>query len=379
MLAVTSLAAVSSFAHGGPPSTQDILFGTSDLALVTTHGLFTEETDWSWTCEEAISKERATQVVRTPSGWFVATVTGLRKSKDGCLWESEPNLFDHNILVIQKDVANPEHIWAATLEGLWLVSHENPAELMYPADFSVRHFRQGRDGTFLIIGFDESVPIAQLGEARIVLPTETGRMEVVTEDEQGRFYVRFPSSELDRLVRVSVTGAEVLIPRTELIRDVITHHSQIYVLYRSGVSWSADDGRSWSPPRGEPLECLRKQDKAFFACPPYKADAALFYSTELPQDPASWTWNSLVGFNQMGKNECAKDMLTRQMCDLLWPVVREELRSTEPEIEEIVPIPMPAPVSEGNCGATAIPSFSFWLSLLGYRRLRSKTLLKRAD
>jgi len=370
MLAVTSLSAVSSFAHGGPPSTHDILFGANDLALVTTHGLFTEETDWSWTCEEAISTERATEVVRTPSGWFVATVTGLRKSKDGCLWESEPNLLERNILGIQQDVINPEHIWAVTLEGLWFVSHESPAELIYPADFSVRHFRQGRDGAFLMIGFDESVPIAQLGETRIVLPTETGRMEVVTEDDQGRFYIRFPSSELDRLVRLSVAGAEVLIPRTELIRDVITHDSQIYVLYRSGVSWSADDGLSWSTPRGEPLECLRKQDNTFFACPPYKAAAALFYSTKLPQDPASWTWTSQVEFNQMGKNECAKDMQTRQMCDLLWPVVKEELRSTESERGVIIPTPKPPPPSEGHCGATAIPSLSFWLTLFGYRRLR---------
>ena len=96
----------SSFSHGGPPTTHDVLFVSGQLSLVTSHGLFAQERDWEWVCEEAISREKATRVVRTAHRWFVATITGLRASDDACHWKSIPALLDRNILGLAQDMVD---------------------------------------------------------------------------------------------------------------------------------------------------------------------------------------------------------------------------------------------------------------------------------
>ena len=52
-------------AHGGPPSTYDVLLGSGSVSLVTSHGFFSEDADWEWICEEATSADLAPSSARS--------------------------------------------------------------------------------------------------------------------------------------------------------------------------------------------------------------------------------------------------------------------------------------------------------------------------
>ena len=65
-------------AHGGPPSTYDVLLGSGSVSLVTSHGFFSEDADWAWICEEATSADLAPSSVRTVSYTHLTLPTILR-------------------------------------------------------------------------------------------------------------------------------------------------------------------------------------------------------------------------------------------------------------------------------------------------------------
>ena len=344
--------------HGGPPATHDILFGSGHISLVTSHGFFTEDRDWAWICEEATGADLAASAVRTPSRWWVGTATGLRTSSDGCNWSEDPALEGQYIWHVLQDVDDPERVWLATSEGLWVRDHTGDAELQPPVSFSIRHMGQREDGALLMVGFDGPQPVADLDGQRIDLPAETGRVEVLTSDNQGRFYLRFPAGLTDRLIRVSEDGAEVLIPVTDLIRDVASLGSNLYVLYRDGVTWSEDDGHTWSTRQGESIRCLRSTSDGFYACPPSPGPAALLYASTLTADPALWQWESMLDFNQVTKNTCEDGSTAGDLCPYLWHIAGEELGVIPPKSEPEVP----AITAHQGCGTSQYPNG--WLGLL---------------
>jgi hypothetical protein len=312
-------------AHGGPPSTHEVLVGSEHVSLVTSHGFFSEDTGWEWICEEATGADLAASATRTPNRWFVGTLTGLRTSAQGCDWAHDPGLEGENILRVFQDVSEPHRVWIATRDAVWVVDGDQEAVLEVEPDLSVRHMGQRADGTLLLVGFDGPEPTALIGAQKIVLPAQTGRIEVLSSDAQGRFYVRFPAGATDRLIRVGEEGAEVLIPKTELIRDIAAIDDNLYVLYGAGVSWSSDDGLTWSDPRGDAITCLRETSDGFYACPPAKGPAALVHAATLDPDPASWVWETVVNFDEVTTNTCAVGTTAGNVCPYLWPVVGEEL------------------------------------------------------
>ena len=82
----------AALAHGGAPSTGDVLLGSGSVSLVTSHGLFAEDDGWAWICDEATGGDMAASAIRTPERWMVGTVTGLLTSSDGCQWNQDPGL-----------------------------------------------------------------------------------------------------------------------------------------------------------------------------------------------------------------------------------------------------------------------------------------------
>ena len=48
-------------------------------------------------------------------------------------------------LALPQDVADPERVWVATMNGLWVVDGPGDATLEVPTDFSVRHLGQRQD------------------------------------------------------------------------------------------------------------------------------------------------------------------------------------------------------------------------------------------
>jgi len=344
-------------AHGGPPSTYDVLLGSGSVSLVTSHGFFSEDADWEWICEEATSADLAPSSARTPSRWLVGTNQGLNTSSEGCDWTLDPGLTDTFIVRVIQDVLEPNRAWIATQEGLWVMDGDQDAVLEMTPDLSLRHIGQRADGTLLLVGFDGTEPTALLGQQRIALPAKTGRIEVVSADSQGRFYVRFPAGFHDRLIRVSEDGAEVLLPKTQPIRDVRAMGNDLYVLYKEGVSWSSDDGVTWSEPQGDAITCLRETSDGIYACPPAMSPTALLYATTLDPDPAGWVWETALNFNQVTTNTCPVGTTAGNVCPYLWRDAGEELGAIPTEAHETSTVDGDEPAVSGHatsgCGATS--------------------------
>ena len=344
-------------AHGGPPSTHEVLVGSEHVSLVTSHGFFSEDSGWEWICEEATGADLAASATRTPNRWFVGTLTGLRTSAQGCDWANDPGLDGENILRVLQDVSEPTRVWVATRDAIWVVDGDQDAVLEMEPNLSVRHMGQRADGTLLLVGFDGPEPTAQLGVQKMVLPAQTGRIEVLSADGQGRFYVRFPAGSTDRLIRVGEDGAEVLIPTTDLIRDVMEVDGDLYVLYSAGVSWSSDDGATWSDPRGDAITCLRESSDGFYACPPAKGPAALVHAATLGPDPASWVWETVVNFDEITNNTCSVGTTAGNVCPYLWRVAGEELGAIPPETDEEA---IEGSGEASGCSASSTPSAPTW-------------------
>jgi len=335
------------FAHGGPPTTRNILFGSGYTSLVTTHGFFAEDGNWAWICEEAAGTEVTSNATRTPTRWWVGSIDGLRSTTDTCNWKKDSALEDKNIIALSQDISDPELVWAATEEGIWRVDGESPSLLEKPYDFSLRHFAQGIDGSFMAVGFEGADPIAELDGEKIPLPIETGRMQVLSGDAKGRFYIRFPAGATDKLLRVSKEKVEVLIPSTGLIRDVVRIDEDLYALFRDGISRSEDDGLTWAPQTGRPIRCLKERPEGFYACPGFLSPEALLYAPSLEKDPALWEWESLLDFDKIGYHECTLDSDVGQICPEIWDIVARELGIiTEEEEEAAEPDPVPEPAAE---------------------------------
>lgn len=357
VLIAWSVSSAQARAHGGPPSTHEVLLGSDSISLVTSHGFFSEDTNWEWICEEATGADLASSATRTPSRWLVGTSVGLVTSSEGCLWTLDPSLTDIFILRVFQDTLEPERAWIATQEGLWVMDGEEDAVLVMEPDLSLRHVGQRADGTLLLVGFDGPRPTALIGQQRIPLSAETGRMEVLSADDEGRFYVRFPAGFHDRLIRVSEDGAEVLIPKTEPIRDVRAMGDDLYVLYKEGVSWSSDDGVTWSEPEGDAITCLRPTSEGILACPPAMSPAALLYAPTLDSDPADWAWETALNFNEVTTNSCSIGTTAGNVCPYLWPVVREELAAGAVESK---PGPTEASGAPSGCALHTAPFAVHW-------------------
>lgn len=348
-------------AHGGPPSTYDVLLGSGSVSLVTSHGFFSEDADWAWICEEATSADLAPSSVRTPSRWLVGTSEGLNTSVEGCDWTPDPGLEGAYILRVMQDILNPERAWVATQEGVWLVDGGQDAVLEMTPDLSLRHMGQRADGTLLLVGFEGSEPTAVLGDQRIPLPAKTGRIEVVSSDLQGRFYVRFPAGFYDRLIRVSEDSAEVVLESTDMIHDVQAIGEDLYVLYRDGVAWSSDDGATWSEPVGEPITCLREGSGGFYACPPGPGPTALLGAPSLDRDPASWIWETALHFSDVTTNTCPVGTTAGNQCPYLWRIAGEELGAITTESEDN---PQVTAATSSGCGAGSGHAGPTWLTIL---------------
>ena len=366
LLSAWTLGHAPAAAHGGPPATYDVLLSSGDVTLVSSHGFFADDMGWAWICDEATDADVAASATRTSSRWFVGTLYGLKTSVDGCEWVDDPGLIDTHILRVIADTQDPERVWIVTMDGLWVVDGLDDARLDWPAEFSLRHAGQRADGGLLLVGFDGPSPVAQLGAQRIPLPAETGRIEVLSADALGRFYLRFPAGMTDRLVRVSEAGAEVLIAQTELIRDVASLGDALYVLYSSGVSWSADDGAQWAPPTGAPITCLRHGAEGVYACPPQGSGAALWHAPVLAPDPTGWPWDPALDFSAVAPHACAPGSTVRNICPLIWPIVSEELGIlTEAPAGDTIEAPIePSGCGVGGGGRGAAPRWALGALLM---------------
>ncbi len=365
----------SAYAHGGPPFTRDVLLGPNRVSLVTTHGFFSDQDAWAWVCDEATGADIAASIIRNGTHWAVGTLAGVRLSQDGCHWYDDPNLAGRFIIRVFSDVIEPDRIWAVTHEGLWRIDGGQNAILEHTAPMSLRDAIQGPNGDFMMVGFEGSTPVFLSGGAPMVLPTTAGRMQFMTVDDNDRVYIRFPAGDTDQLLRISGREIEALLPFTSLIYGVFVSENRIYVLQRAGITSTVDDGKSWSPPRGLPLQCLRAGPEGFYGCPFSRGEAALLFSPSLAENPEEWTWEVALNFSDTTGHVCGPTSSVGRTCPIFWPTVQGEL-GLLPELKDLPTGNAAAPVDrDGGCAlskGTASSDSILWLLLLTNRRRRQR-------
>ena len=329
-LGVALLLAGSMLAHGGPPSSSDLVFDVGlarggERTLATSHGYVTSE--GRWLCEEIAGSETTTGLVRREGAWLLATTGGLLESAEGCDWAARPGSEGLLLLDLQADRLDPTIVWALSMEGLWAAHEGGAFALERATDFSLRGFAQRSDGEFWLLGFEAGLPIVRLGDTSVELPVVSGRPSIVGLDRQDRVYVRVPVSDQDHLYRIDSAGSlEDLFGLTEPIIAVTEFGDSTYVVQRHvGTRWSSDQGQTWTSARGEWLNCLRTDGVDLFACPDALDAPALVRSSKGGEDPGAWVWEPVIEFPQVAALACAEQTQFASACAPLWPQVALEL------------------------------------------------------
>ena len=132
----------------------------------------------------------------------------------------------------------------------------------------------------------------------------------------------------------------------------------LYVLGDEGISWSYDDGTNWTLPMGEPIRCLVQDGSDFYACPAEGGGPALFMASDLDADPATWSWEVALRFDEVTPNTCEPGTTAGNQCPYLWRLAGVELGVLEPPSEEPVLPETPGCSSAG-------PSPPLWVFIAG--------------
>ena len=257
----------TALAHGGPPSTTNVVFTDEGWTLETSHGFVTQ--DGAWICDEIAAEEFGTDLLRPGAGWVLATTGGVLVSDDGCEWTDRAEAGGDYVFGLAHDVADPERIWMGNSEGLRASDRGGPFLPELDATMWLTDFRQASDGRFFLVGHAGAEAVVEIDGTRIALPETSGRMRALGLDDQDRLYVRVPLGLRDHVYRVSTGGdLEDLFGLTDPVAGIGQVGASLVVLHRAfGARWSFDGGGTWSEPVGRPLLCLTGHAGDVYGCP----------------------------------------------------------------------------------------------------------------
>lgn len=390
-------------ANGRPPATADVraFDGTTKLLAGTTFGLIVSNDDgqsWKWICEDAVGYggDYDPDYEWSPSGdIFVASLSGLRISKDLCSFNQTAQLLDRYIALIAFGSdgalyaaavdADQSRIYRSTDAGVTFpqVSQANP------------EFKNYDSWTSLEVAPAEPTRIylagvrAQANQPRVFLlyrSTDAAKnftqipLPPFTPTDDSEIFLAGVSPADPLLLYVRVTkiagGGEAIYRSTDggsswsatpvltssdsLRAFVIRRNGEILVGTKTQGTFKSTDGTTFTPVTGAPhLGCLSERaDGTLFGCTQnYGTDndgAGIMKSS----DGVSWT--PLLRYQDIaGPQACAAGTVQKDACEVpTWCGVREQLGITSTVIDcpLIVPDGMPdggmQPASSGGCCET---------------------------
>jgi hypothetical protein len=426
LLALLVLAGEAS-ANGRPPLTNGVFFrpgDTQSMYVRATFGLLISHDDgcsFRWVCERAIGyggEFDPKYAVAADGTIFATTFTGLRVTRDGCTWSTAP-VGPGEIWVDAIDIGPTGDVWVATAESaasnnvyrstdngasfaargmlsgsVWWKSVKvapSNGEVVYVAGYQVapsptaRLYRSDDAGATWterpLFGEQRDPPTMKFGSTPIVL--------VAAVDPKDPNIVLLTSIEAnppkgDRLYRSTdggVTFTQVL-ATTDKIRDVFyAADGSVYVAtLGSGAYHSTNRGVAFEPLVGPPqLGCLgQRSDGALVGCganwePDFKA-------VTRTSDAADW--QKVFRFVELaGPLQCAPGTTVGDLCEPMWPALKELFGATGPAMCPAAPDgpPMKKPTTgSGCCDAGGSPSgllVGGFVALLLRRRQRASRQL----
>ncbi|MBA3499676.1 MAG: hypothetical protein H0T65_04855 [Deltaproteobacteria bacterium] len=417
VLAVLVLTADVS-ANGRAPLTNGVYFRPGDTQSIyvrSTFGLLVSHDDgcsFRWICERAIGyggEFDPKYAIATDGTIFATTFTGLKMTRDGCTWTTAP-VGPGEIWVDAIDIGPNGHVWVATAESaapnnvyrstdngatfvargmlspqVWWKSVKvapSDAQVVYVAGYQVagaptarlyRSDNAGDDWTERpLFGEQRDPPTMKFGSTPIVL--------VAAIDPKDPNIVLLTSIEAnppkgDRLYRSTdggVTFKQVL-ATNDKIRDVFyaTDGSVYVATLGSGAYRSTDRGAAFTPLDGPPqLGCLgQRSDGALVGCganwePDFKAVARTTDATK---------WQKVFRFVELaGPLQCAAGTTVGDICEPMWPSLKELFGATGPGMCPAIPDgPPKKPSTGGGCcdaGSSSSSGLVLFVALLFWRR-----------
>ena len=103
----------------------------------------------------------------------------------------------------------------------------------------------------------------------------------------------------------------------------------------------------------------------FYACPAARADPrALLHAPNLPGDPSSWVWETVLNFHETTGNTCPSDSTAGRVCPIFWPVVSDELGGSSDDTDT-EPSGADEPSTEAEpqsgCSTATAPGATSWI------------------
>jgi photosystem II stability/assembly factor-like uncharacterized protein len=395
-------------ANGRMPATSTVHFrpgSTSDIYVGATWGLlFTKDggATWRWVCEQAVGYggeyDPDYAVTRSGALW-ATTLTGLRTTTDGCVWES--TRFGE-LLVSQVAIGPDDSVWVSTADAAeskvyrstdggrtfdptgttradansWWESIEttsNP-DITYLAGYRneggvmvlmlLRTDNGGRDWSSL-----STAQFATTGSSFL-------QIAAVSPDDPGFLFARITrppggTSTSQAIYRSTNAGATwTLVKMTDDIAPgvVVRHHEGpvaeaknraevIIGTTKAGTFRSTDGGVTFVPvPRSLEVQCLaeRPEDRALFACGNNLAPDNM----ALARSDTPFEWTSILEFrNVTAPAACGDGTVQKLTCqDEFWCGFKKQLGIASEVVEcpadgDAAVTPQP-PKKKGGCDAS---------------------------
>jgi hypothetical protein len=369
--------AATAFGHGGPPTSNQLLWGdSSEMMVASSHGFIFEDSDWDWVCEEMFGASLPTDVARTQDRIFVATTAGLAESTGGCVWNWNTQFEEELIWDLAVDHVQPDRLWLVSDTGLWHSDDAGTSFTQTPHPEPTAKLRSVipmPNGQVTVLGFLDGQATAWQGDTNQWYATELevrgGHLVGLGADTLGNVYGRFPrASGTDELLRIDALLEVTSVLETEAtIGAFVVHDAQLMVSVNNEGTWvSSDQGDTWTQDGVDTFSCLVAHDDFIWGCP-NDGSEYMWLRTDDPLDVSPKTWETGPTFSDVSEPRCGDEL---PECELIWPTVALELGinlaevATRPEAAD-----EPEPEKVCGCGAhAAVLMAPWWLLWAGYRR-----------
>lgn len=249
-------------AHGAFPEGRQLIADPTKgqrLWLRTTYGILLSEdrgTTWSWICYEApgyVPVEEPTFVVTGNGTLMGAVFDGLRRTKDGCAWETVSDALAKTATGLAVDPADPNHVWALLSGGDGSGGFDNQLWESTTAgdDFTLVGAPYGKEALLLSLVVAPSDPNRLYVSGLFATPpSSTLTSGVLTSKDAGKTWQRTdldaPPGTAFFIAAVDPAQPDSVYVRFETLNTTMAETSESWVMF------SSDGGQTFT-------EILRKK------------------------------------------------------------------------------------------------------------------------
>lgn len=364
--------------------------------------------DWNWVCED-VTGETFNYNLDFPfellanDRWLLGTTAGLWWSQDHCTWTRATGIETLYITQIQRDVVDPDRIWASSstgeaYNGIWYSEDDGESFQLgvhFGTGTTVRGFMEGKDGgPWFVVGllegalhlwyapeFSSNASDWQVFPIPLEPYSSVYPLEIDMNDPEVA-WLRISNSDtrIDSLVRFTLANGFSTVFSMDSAIDAFASGPaplELFVGGRQGGLYHSTDGVTFGEPSYQPQAgCLKTYGNRRFQCTNDLADGIAVIETDL----TTGKQKDVLWFGDVHEPEtCPEGSQSAQICDPYW----ESVKATA--WLDLTPVPTPTPEPEASpgcgCGEPASEPSAAGLSLpflLTSLLLRKRAASKRS-